>query len=513
MKLSKKLYQTAWKNFRARYFMNIAVAFVVWFFVKDGYQYTADWMAAGVSTRVTHVQTEDKKSNFEIIQEFINGQDIVAVDTPKAETVAEKYYMGYFSVFVNEVTNSGSLGFGILNGINKILFRSRIRESIVIFVMVIVSALGWIFWKNLLLIGRCRYFLEERLYPYTKADRLLFVYRTRHIGNTAKIMLIRSVRQALWNITIVGGVIKYYEYLMIPYVLAENPTITTKEAFALSKQLMRGDKRNAFLLDASMLPITLLDYAVSHLISFFFLNAYRECIYSEFYIGLRQAKRETMEKAELLYDTYLVQGAKASVYPDEHCPTPYLKHREWLKTDFDRDYGGNTPILLFFFLAIFGWSWEVFFYLINDGSFINRGTMAGPWLPIYGLGGWLVIYGLKPLRKKPAVMFLGSCAVCGLLEYFASWLLEFIMHKRWWDYTGYFMNINGRVCLEGLLLFGSIGVSVTYLAAPILDNLFQKIPTRVRKVLCIVLITLFAIDFIWSVGHPNVGNGITEGFY
>ena len=512
MKLSKKLYQTAWKNFRARYFMNIMVAFLIGFLVKDGYHYTADWMVEGVST-VTHTLVEDKKTNFEIIEEFVEGQEIVDVDTPEAETVAEKYYMGYLSVFVNEITDSGSLGFGILNGVNKILFRGKIGESIVIFVMVIFSALGWIFWKNLLLIGRCRYFLEERLYPYTKADRVLFVYRTRHIWNTAKIMLVRSVRQTLWNLTIVGGVIKYYEYLMIPYVLAENPTITTKEAFALSKQLMMGDKKNAFLIDLSMLPVTLLDYATFHLISFFFLNAYRECIYSEFYIGLRGAKCDAMEHAELLYDTYLVQGAKASVYPDEHCPTPYLEHREWLRTDYDRDYGGNTPILLFFFFSVFGWTWEVFFYLINDGSFINRGTMAGPWLPIYGVGGWIVIYGLKRLRKNLAVMFLGSFVVCGMVEYFASWLLEMIFHKRWWDYTGYFMNLNGRVCLEGLLLFGIIGITMTYLVAPIIDNLFQKIPDRVRRILCIVLIVAFAVDFVWSVGHPNVGNGITEGFY
>ncbi|MBR1851879.1 MAG: DUF975 family protein [Lachnospiraceae bacterium] len=513
MKLNKQFYLTAWQNLRRHYIMNIVVAFLVGFLVKDGYHYTSDWMASEVGTVKTYMLTEDKKTNFEILEEFVEEQEVVDVETPEAKTAAEKYTMGYFSVIVNEVTSSGSLGFGVLNGINKILFHGKIGESVVIFVMVIISALGWIFWKNLLLVGRCRYYMEERLYPYTKADRILFVYRTRHIGNVAKIMLVRSVRLALWNLTIVGGVIKYYEYLMIPYVLAENPTITTKEAFVLSKQLMQGDKRNAFLLDLTMMPVTLLDYAVFHLISFFCLNAYRECLYSEFYTGLREAKRSSLTGAELLYDVYLAQGAKASVYPDEHCPTPYLAHREWLVTDYDRDYGGNTPILLFFFLSIFGWTWEVFFYLINDGSFINRGTMTGPWLPIYGVGGWIVIYGLKGLRKNPAVMFVGSVLACGVLEYFASWLLELLMHKRWWDYTGYFMNLNGRICLEGLLLFGTIGVTMTYFVAPIVDKLLLKIPGNIRKILCFVLVALFAADFIWSVGHPNVGNGITEGFY
>ena len=150
--------------------------------------------------------------------------------------------MGYFSVIVNEVTESGSLGFGILNGLNKILFHGKIAESITIFIMTALLGLFWVFGKNLILIGRCRYFLEERTYPRTRADKLLFIYRTDCVKNTAKVMLLRAVRQTLWNLTIVGGFIKYYEYLMIPYLLAENPNMTSQEAFALSKQMMNGKK-------------------------------------------------------------------------------------------------------------------------------------------------------------------------------------------------------------------------------------------------------------------------------
>ena len=470
-------------------------------------------MAEEVAGSAVHAQTEDKKTNFEILEEFIIGQRLWKLKAPEADTTAEKYTMGYLAVIVNEVTDSGSLGFGVLNGVNKILFQGRIRQSVVIFGMVLLSAAGWIFWKNLLLVGRCRYFLERRLYPYTRADRILFVYRTGNMGNVPRIMLLRSIRQTLWNLTIIGGVIKYYEYLMVPYVLAENPTVTTKEAFALSSQLMQKDKKTAFLLDLIMLPVTLLDNACFHLISFFFLDAYRECIYSEFYMGLREAKLPAMTGSKLLYDVYLAVGAKASVYPDEHCPTPYLRHRQWLTTDCERDYGGNTPVLLFFFFSFIGWAWEVFFYLINDGSFINRGILTGPWLPIYGVGGWIVIYGLRFLRKKPVMLFAGSILVCGGIEYGTSWLLELILHKRWWDYTGYFLNVHGRICLEGLLLFGVAGVSMTYFVAPIVDNLFHKLSGRARRLLCMVCIALFLVDCVWSAGHPNMGNGITEGFH
>ena len=31
---------------------------------------------------------------------------------------------------------------------------------------------------------------------------------------------------------------------------------------------------------------------------------------------------------------------------------------------------------------------------------------------------------------------------------------------RWWDYTGYFLNLHGRICAEGLLVFGIGGMAI-----------------------------------------------------
>ena len=45
--------------------------------------------------------------------------------------------------------------------------------------------------------------------------------------------------------------IKTYEYRMIPYILAENPRIKRKEAFKLSKQMMKGNKWRTFVVDLS----------------------------------------------------------------------------------------------------------------------------------------------------------------------------------------------------------------------------------------------------------------------
>ena len=46
--------------------------------------------------------------------------------------------------------------------------------------------------------------------------------------------------------------------------------------------------------------------------------------------------------------------------------------------------------------------------------------------------------------------------------------------EKWWDYTGYFINIDGKVCAEGLLIFGLGGMVVVYFVAPLLDNIISR---------------------------------------
>ena len=44
------------------------------------------------------------------------------------------------------------------------------------------------------------------------------------------------------------------------------------------------------------------------------------------------------------------------------------------------------------------------------------------------------------------------------------------MHNKWWDYSGYLLNLNGKICLEGLIVFALAGCAVVYFFAPLLDN-------------------------------------------
>ena len=436
-------------------------------------------------------------------------------------------------MFVNEITDSHSFGFGILNGINKLVFHERLQESVIIFMMTALSLFYLAFIRNAVIVGRNRYFLERRRFHNTRPDRVLFVPRLGYTKHVALVMTEMYFKQILWSFTIIMGPVKFYEYRMIPYILAENPSVTPKEAFAHSKEMMRGEKWYTFLLDLSFLPFVAAGALTFNLSNIFYFDPYRECVNAELYMALREQlfvrahaaeliditeedhqAAEVTEEALHIRNVFHDRGLDLPApvddeYPEEDYPFPLKESRQWLTIDYRKNYSISTYFLFFYTFSIIGWIWEVGLHLISDGTFVNRGTLFGPWLPIYGFGGLLILIILKPLRDKPFRMFLGSFALCGVLEYTTAWALEAVYHQKWWDYTGYFCNLQGRICLEGLIAFGLGGVGFTYFMAPVLDNLYKILKPITRRILCIGLSILFLVDCIHSAIHPNTGDGVT----
>lgn len=202
---------------------------------------------------------------------------------------------------------------------------------------------------------------------------------------------------------------------------------------------------------------------------------------------------------------------KGRVYPQRLNPLMDSNATlELRKLRYVRPYTIWSLILAFIFFSFVGWLWEVSLHLIKDGVFVNRGVFHGPWLPIYGGGLVMILIVLARFRKKPQVEIALIVVLCGIVEYFTSLFLELSAGMRWWDYTGYFLNLNGRICAEGLLVFALGGAAVVYLAMPLLDSLWMKLNKKILVPLCIGLLAIFVADWIYSHYVPNVGEGITD---
>jgi len=176
---------------------------------------------------------------------------------------------------------------------------------------------------------------------------------------------------------------------------------------------------------------------------------------------------------------------------------------------YEKWYGVTTYILFFFTFSIMGWLWEVGLHFVQTGDFVKRGVLYGPWLPIYGSGGVLVLLLLRKIFKSPIITFFLTMVISSLMEYVTSWVLEMRNGVRWWDYSGYFMNINGRICLQGAVVFGIAGCLIVYIIAPGLEMLYKKIRSEIKIVICVILIALIVADQIYSINCPNMGKGVT----
>ena len=150
-------------------------------------------------------------------------------------------------------------------------------------------------------------------------------------------------------------------------------------------------------------------------------------------------------------------------------------------------------------------------HLVSYGEFVNRGALHGPWLPIYGTGAVLILTVLNRFRKNPALEFGAAIVLCGFLEYMTSLVMEIVTGgTKWWDYSGYFLNLNGRICAEGLLVFGIGGLAIVYIIAPVIDDLTGRLNERKVMAVCTALLVLFLADAVYSQIHPNTGEGVTD---
>lgn len=229
-----------------------------------------------------------------------------------------------------------------------------------------------------------------------------------------------------------------------------------------------------------------------------------------FYSANEREYEERVKRRIRLASLQDVISGKA--YPIRMSAIPEHEKRSRIEMiNYFRRYSVWSLILMFFAFSFIGWVWEVSLHLISDGVFVNRGVLHGPWLPIYGCGGVLILVALNRLRARPLLEFGATVVLCGCVEYFSSLYLEMAHNgQRWWDYSGYFLNLNGRICAEGLLVFGLGGLAIVYVLAPILDNQIRRIPGKALVPVSLALAAVFVGDLAYSSVHPNEGKGITD---
>lgn len=140
--------------------------------------------------------------------------------------------------------------------------------------------------NNPLTIGSCHYFINNANGKATLGD-ILRGFKASY-GRNILVMFLIGLKTTLWTLLfVIPGVIKSFEYAIIPYLLADNPEMTNKEAFATARKLMMGNKWRLFKLGFSFIGWFLLCILTLG-IGVFFLNPYIEAAYAEFYREIKK---------------------------------------------------------------------------------------------------------------------------------------------------------------------------------------------------------------------------------
>ena len=153
-----------------------------------------------------------------------------------------------------------------------------------------------------------------------------------------------------------------------------------------------------------------------------------------------------------------------------------------------------SKLLWVFILGcVAGYVLEVVFHFFRTHTYQTRqGLIYGPFAPVYGIGV-LAFYLVLPKLNKTIDVFLVSSFLGGITEYLCSYF-----QQRWfgtisWDYTGSFMNINGRICLIFCIVWGVLGIVFIKWLYPFIEYTFDRITFKTLAQVTTVLATVFMI--------------------
>ena len=289
----KELKEKAKKVIKNNYWTAIIVCFILMMF-------TGEFGTVTVGTR---------EYNDSIDPNYIENKITVTINPEeKDEIIQEKYklnnipeqVLNIINANLNNITKSEKYVFKIWDAV-KLFYMEIPQIGILLCIGAVLACAFIILISEPLTVGGKKYFLKAREKKDTKVSVILDVYKNKNWLHVAGIMFLKNLYNLLWFLTIIGGIIKAYEYRMIPYILAQNPKVTKKEAFKLSKQMMKGNKWKTFVLDISFFLWYLLSVITFGLLSVLYVNPYNLATNTELFVTLKEkAIKEKYENYEVL---------------------------------------------------------------------------------------------------------------------------------------------------------------------------------------------------------------------
>nr|WP_300003516.1 DUF975 family protein [Tissierella sp.] len=152
--------------------------------------------------------------------------------------------------------------------------------TVAIIILIIGITIG-----SVMEVGKNRFFLRG-FESEARVGDLFSTFNKEEYLPIFKTQFMKGLYIILWTLLlIVPGIIKTFEYMMVPYILAEDPHISTKEALELSSEMTDGHKWDIFVLGLSFILWDILGL-ISLGIGGVFVRPYVEATFAKLYVDL-----------------------------------------------------------------------------------------------------------------------------------------------------------------------------------------------------------------------------------
>jgi uncharacterized membrane protein len=183
---------------------------------------------------------------------------------------------------VSNIIDSGKFGAGM------------IIVLILVLITVVLILIGTAIAIDILILNPmevgCKRFFTRNLNQKANVSEVAYAFDNNY-KTVVKTVFFRDLYTALWSLLlIIPGIVKMYEYRMIPYILADHPELTSKEVFAKSKEMMKGQKWHAFVLDLSFIGWGILSLFTLGLLGTFYVTPYRNMTNAALYEKLEYGR-------------------------------------------------------------------------------------------------------------------------------------------------------------------------------------------------------------------------------
>lgn len=147
---------------------------------------------------------------------------------------------------------------------------------------------------NPLLIGVDKYFVACQKEEKPELNTFAFGFKNCY-GKIVLTMFLQDLFIFLWSLLfIIPGIYKSLEWMLVPYILTENPGMDAKEARQKSAELMDGNKWKAFVLGLTFIGWILLSGLTCGILSIFYVTPYMQLTYGELYTAIKAEKQGTV---------------------------------------------------------------------------------------------------------------------------------------------------------------------------------------------------------------------------